>query len=464
MNNTDKNDSFFDRLWKLFTSVKLSVALLLTLAVTSIIGTVIPQNQNPMLYQQKFGEVLYPIFEALSLFDMYNSWWFRLLISLLIVNILVCSIERLSSTWKLIFPEKLNFRADRFRKSPNRTEWIAEQSPEALKGVYGDYIIRHFRHSHIETDDTAGYLIFGEKGRWTRLGVYVVHLSILLLMVGALIGSIFGFEGYMNVPVGASENTILLRNSDQSMKLEFDIRCEDFTVSHYPSGMPKEYRSEIAIVDNGKTVLEKALRVNDPIHYAGISIFQSSYGKVPGDKFTVVFTDNASGMRVEKRAAIGEQIKLPADGGTLIIEDFTDNFSFRGHNIGPTFLSRLVEKSGTPQPLILPLDYPSFDKMRQGDYAISIEKIDYRYYTGLQIARDPGIPMVYAGFIALIIGCYITFFMFHQQICIELRPADGRTTVSVAGISPRNRPGIKTAIKRLARKLGKLTGQENKPV
>lgn len=463
MNNTDKNESFFDRLWNFFTSVKLSVALLLTLAVTSIIGTVIPQNQNPMLYQQRFGEVLYPIFDFLNLFDMYHSWWFRLLISLLIVNILVCSIERLSSTWKIIFPKKPNYRANRFRKSPNQTQWIAGQSPEAVKDIYGGYMARRFRHSHVETTD-GGYLIFGEKGRWTRLGVYVVHLSILLLMLGGLIGSIFGYEGYMNVPVGASDNTISLRNSDQAKQLDFTIRCDDFTVSHYPSGMPKEYRSEIAIIDGGKTVLEKALRVNDPIHYAGIRIFQSSYGKIPGDEFTVVFTENASGLRVEKRASIGDQIALPADGGTLVIEDFTDNFGFRGHNIGPTFLSRLVPKSGTPQPLILPLQYPSFDKMRQGDYTISIENIDYRYYTGLQITRDPGVPLVYAGFLAMIIGCYITFFMFHQQICIELSPADGKTTVSVAGISPRNRPGIKTAVKRLARKLGQLTKHANKSV
>lgn len=461
MNNTKPQKSGAERIWAFFASVKLSVVLLLTLAVTSIIGTVIPQNQNPALYRQTYGEGLYNLFETLNFFDMYHAWWFRLLLCLLIVNIVVCSIQRLSSTWKVIFPKKPVFNANQFKKSANRSQWVAADSIESLKTTYGAFMEKHFRHSRVESGNDS-YLIFGEKGRWTRLGVYAVHFSVLLLMIGGLIGSIFGFEGYVNVPEGATANTISLKNAEREKPLGFTIRCDDFTVSHYPSGRPREYRSEIAIIDDDEVVMEKALRVNDPIHYKGINIFQSSYGKTPGETFTVGFTDNQTGKKVTRQAAVGEAIEMPGDGGKLVVEDFTNNFSFRGHNIGPSFLSRLVPKKGDPEPIILPVEFPRFDKMRRGDYTITIEDVEYRHYTGLQVTRDPGVPVVYAGFIIMILGCYVTFFMFHKKIGIELAPAeDGGTTVTVSGISPKNRPGIKNTVNRVARKLDDLDQNEN---
>ena len=70
----------FSKIWNFFTSVKLTIVLLLSLAVTSIIGTLIPQNEDPQAYFEAFGGVLYQLFNLLDLFDMYHSWWFQLLI------------------------------------------------------------------------------------------------------------------------------------------------------------------------------------------------------------------------------------------------------------------------------------------------------------------------------------------------------------------------------------------------
>jgi len=108
MTQTTTENNFIDQVWKFFASVKLSVVILLSLAVTSIIGTVIPQNGNPTMLMQKYGETLYSIFNTLGFFDMYHAWWFRLLLALLTLNIIVCSIHRLSATWKILFPKKIN--------------------------------------------------------------------------------------------------------------------------------------------------------------------------------------------------------------------------------------------------------------------------------------------------------------------------------------------------------------------
>jgi cytochrome c biogenesis protein len=91
--------------------------------------------------------------------------------------------------------------------------------------------------------------------------------------------------------------------------------------------------------------------------------------------------------------------------------------------------------------------------MRGGHFVISVSDVKFRNYTGLQVTKDPGVPVVYAGFILMIIGCYITFFMFHQKICIELTQKDSLTSVSVYGVSGKNRPGMMGKTKRLAKHL-----------
>jgi len=457
MNQSRTTENLINQVWKFFASVKLSVVVLLSLAATSVIGTIIPQNASPMMYMQRYGETLYTIFNALNFFDMYHAWWFQLLMGLLTINIIVCSIDRLSKTWKIIFPKKINFQASRFRKSANRVDWTADDKPQALKSAYESYLAKHYRH--ITTQETdSGLLVFGEKGRWTRLGVYAVHLSILLLVVGGLIGSFFGFEGFANVPEGESVQQISLKNQDQDKQLPFAIRCDEFSISHYDSGMPKEYRSTVTILNDQEVVRTADIRVNDPLKHQGINIFQSSYGRIPGDKFTVVFTDPESGMTYEKQGAIGARIPMPSDKGTLVVEDFRSNFNFRGHNIGDSFICRIIAPETSSEPetgdfFIVPVSYPRFDRMRGGDFAISIKDIEFEYYTGLQITRDPGVPVVYAGFIMIIIGCYITFFMLHKQVGVELAEENGRTSVMLACVSGKNRPGMKAAAHRLARQL-----------
>jgi len=95
-----------NRIWKFFTSIKLTIVLLISLAATSIVGTLIPQNEDPAAYVQAFGEAAFQLFSILGLFDMYHSWWFQTLILMLTANIIVCSIDRMSATWKIVFAKK----------------------------------------------------------------------------------------------------------------------------------------------------------------------------------------------------------------------------------------------------------------------------------------------------------------------------------------------------------------------
>lgn len=440
--------------WDLFASVKMTIVLLLSLAATSIIGTLIPQNEAPQDYFQVFGSVLYRVFSLLDLFDMYHSWWFQLLIVMLMANIIICSIDRMSANHRILFVRRPSFNLSRFKNLKYKEIITDHRTPQQLKETCQQLISRRFRHSQVE-DLADGIAIFGEKGRWTRFGVYTVHLSVVVLLIGGLIGSLFGFDGYVNIVEGESADTIRLRNTNQIMQLGFAIRCDDYHEAYYENGTPKEFRSSLTILEQGRPLFSKDIIVNDPLRYNGISIYQASRGELPPNEAVLTLTSQKTGRSYTQNARVDQTIQLPEKLGTFVIKEFRQSADFKGHNIGAAFIGTLTPPDGNPVQVILPVRFPSFDKMRRGDVVIAIEKLVPRFYTGLQVARDPGVWVVYTGFILMIIGCYITFFMSHQQICVELT-RDGQTTrVAVAGTANKNKTGMQTRIARIAAELSR---------
>jgi cytochrome c biogenesis protein len=451
--------SAIDRLWKAFASVKLTIVLLLTLAATSIIGTLIPQNEAPVAYFEAFGELLYRLFSLLGLFDMYHSWWFRALILLLVVNIVVCSIDRLQATWKIIFVRNPQFNIARYRRLKNKAEYNHDGDAEQLKALYQPIIARSFRYHRIE-ETAEGFAIYGERGRWTRLGVYAVHFSVVVLLIGGLIGSIFGFEGFVNIAEGESAQSIQLRNSNQKLQLGFEIRCDDFNVEFYDSGAPKEFRSSLTILKQGKAVVQKDIIVNDPLRFEGISFFQASYGSMTPNEIILNLTSNATGMIYSKRAGINTPIVIPEDLGTFMLQKYTRQANFRGQNIGEAFIGVLTPPNGSAVEITLPLKFPSFDKMRKGNVFIAVADFVPRYYTGLQVSKDPGVWVVYVGFILMIIGIYITFFMSHQQVYVDVLSQGKKSRIMVAGTSNKNKLGMRKKVTKLSERLASLTSNE----
>ncbi|HIJ55189.1 MAG TPA: cytochrome c biogenesis protein ResB [Deltaproteobacteria bacterium] len=449
------SSDLFKQIWLFFASVKLTVTVLLTLAATSIIGTLIPQNESPAAYVNAFGDFIYRIFYILDIFDMYHSWWFQFLLLLLATNVIVCSVERLSATWKIIFTENPKFNPNQFTGQKEKEKYVTGCSLEQTQKRYAPYISKLFNYNRIESLDD-GYRILAEKGRWTRLGVYTVHLSVLLLLTGGLVGSFFGFEGFVNIPEGETVSSITLRNTGQKKPLDFSIRCEDFDVQFYDTGAPKEYRSSLTVIEGGKPILKKDIIVNDPLRYRGINVFQSSYGTLSPKEVTLSFKSQSTSMVYMKTAVKGNAVEIPENGGEFIFQDYRNSFDFRGHDLGEVFLGTLKSPDGSNANVILPKRFPEFDKMRKSRWLISVTDAEYRYYTGLQVTKDPSVWIVYAGFIIMILGCFITFFMSHQRIFIEVLEKGKHRAVLVSGTSDRNKLGMNKKIKTIAQELTRL--------
>jgi cytochrome c biogenesis protein len=397
-----------------------------------------------------------------------------MLMLMLAVNILVCSIDLLSSTWRIIFTRRPAFNISRFRRLRQKEEFEQDTPGEQLKTRYQTLISRKFRRVRVDKTD-SGYAIFGEKGRWTRAGVYAVHLSIILMLVGAVIGSLFGFEGYLNLAPGDTADHIRLRNNNQLHKLEFAIRCDDFIFLKYDTGAPKEWRSSLTILEEGKSPYSRDIIVNDPLTYKGVSIYQASYGELPPqqqaiqlpDEITLSFASKATGMVYEKKASTGQLIEIPEGLGKFVVNEFRNSFNFRGQDLGVAVVGTLHQADGTTAEVVLPIQFPSFDKMgpifnktRKGVVIISVTDVNLkqaaaavRYYTGLQVAWDPGVWVVYSGFILMIIGCYITFFMSHRQICVDVTDSGEKSRIMVAGTANKNKLGNERSVRDIARSL-----------
>lgn len=270
--NSDKKSSF---IWDIFSSVKLTLVLLILLAITSILGTLIPQQDGALEFAQRLSPGLFRLFSFLDLFDMYHSAWFRIIIGSLALNLLVCSVDRFPATMKLFRATPRPDRSKPFENiSPQRTfsvkgeiENTASLVPELLRGIYKNVAMK---------DTDRGNFFYGRKGRYSHFGFYLVHLSVLLILIGGIIGSFLGFEAYVNIAEGDTVDTVTIRKNKRAKQLDFSIRCEKFTVDFYDNGTPKQYQSDLSFLAGGKVLENGSLLVNHPITFKGITFYQSS--------------------------------------------------------------------------------------------------------------------------------------------------------------------------------------------
>lgn len=448
-----KKQTIPEQVWQFFASVRLTVYTLVFLAATSIIGTVILQNGQPQEYVRLYGEPIYNLIKVFNVDNMYSSWWFLSLLAILCINIIVCSIDRLSITWKIIFPKKIKFNPERFRKLKNLETFTRNQPGDTLTETYQTFLSKHIGRVIKEKTET-GSVLYAEKGRWTRIGVYVVHSSILLLLIGALIGTLFGFKANLQLDEGEMSDTAFIVKKGVPVNMGFSIKCNDFLVKFYDTGAPEEFKSNLTIIENGKESFTHDILVNHPLRYKGINIFQSSYGTASPDSVILNIIRQSDKTVTVKTVRIGQEIQLPEDQGTFKLEGFLPHFDFKGHNLGETFIGKVTKKDGSDFQIAIPVKFPTFDKMRKGAFAFVAKDFEHRYYTGLQITRDPGIWYVYSGFLLMIIGCWITFFMSHQSYFVEIKKdTDTDVIVSLSGTTNRNSQGMKLKIKKLVHQL-----------
>jgi cytochrome c biogenesis protein len=326
-------------------SMTLAVAILCVLAVASAIGTVLLQNQQQSDYLKQFGQLWYWTFRSLGLFDMYHTWWFLTLLAFLMVSLAVC-------LWRNV-PHML--KEMRMRKV-----------------VITDKSLKHFHHLHhwklgdagdmaavkqtatqglsewelLEGEKNGAIYLRGDKGRYHKWGYILAHAAVLIILSGGWTSVHYGFRGNMAVPEGGSENEIeyLRGSSVHHLQMPFTVRCNSFHIAFYPSGPPKEFRSNLSIIDHGKVVLTKDIIVNEPLKYKGVRIYQASFGD-GGSAITLKLFHLDGSEKVETvKTHVYQTWRDPKTGVSLEITNFRpfniENMAGPGepkqfHDLGP---------------------------------------------------------------------------------------------------------------------------------
>lgn len=490
-----------DKVWKFFSSVKLAVVLLIILAIVSVIGTVIQQNQPPENYLREYRQTTIDIFEFLGFFDLYHTWWFVLLLFLLTANLTVCTLDRFPHTLRIITTPLKPIDEDGLKAVPFKKEIFFKGGMDKAE-TRAVKVLMTRRYRFLESKDHGNTQFITQKGVYSRLGVYVTHISIILIFVGALIGSFFGYKAFLNLPEGDHSNVVYLRNEPMwdkimaalgiadspaipnpeggapAMPLGYFIRCDSFDVDYYvspsgmPTGTPSEFHSTLTLFNlEGRKILDKRIRVNHPLTHRGITFYQSSYGTMPEGRGKILLNIRPKNrpVSVSETVAVdpGASVYVASIDRTIKafgIEPYgarnpsTGQVQFyrseRGELINPT-VDIEVYKGKKPvfRTFLLKIDTgaPSMPE----DYIISYGGYWGARYTGLQVAKDPGVWVVYAGFILLCIGPFISFLGSHKKLWVRIQDRKGQVVVTVAGFVNRNRIGFEREFNRIVDEIEK---------
>lgn len=292
-------------------SMNLAVTLLMMLAIASIIGTILQQNQTFQDYILKFGPFWTQVFNELGLFHVYGAAWFVLVLVFLLISTATCVTRNTPAFLREIkqYSEKLSFNAYKHQPYAEVIEQptFDANATEALLKKEGYKTKLHQRED--------GITVAGMKGRWNRLGYLFTHVSIIIICIGALFDSNlllkyrelmgdlkaetrtisldkipqqswlgpdnFSFRGSVNVPEGQKTDVLFLPYEDGFLvqKLPFEISVKDFRIEHYDNGQPKSFESDIILkAPDLDQPIVKTIKVNHPLYYKNYAIYQSSFG------------------------------------------------------------------------------------------------------------------------------------------------------------------------------------------
>jgi cytochrome c biogenesis protein len=219
------------------------------------------------------------------------------------------------------------------------------------------------------------------------------------------------------------------------VKLPFVIQCDNFEVQYYPgTQQPKDYYSDLTVFRNGQVEQQKRIEVNHPLIVDGIYFYQSSYGVDRNSTVTLQVLDpagNVSGPDVT--VAAGQNFQVMGDPSNYQIEEIIPKITAGRPGV------KVAQFLGNTHRDFYLLDAaPDRDKSRQGPVYFKIKSTNIREYTGLQVAWDPGVPVVWLACIVMILGLYIAFFVAHKRIWVRVDLDSDETAVLIAGTSNRN--------------------------
>lgn len=298
---------------ELLSSMRFAISLLCMIAIASVIGTVLKQNEPMNNYINQFGPFWYEVFRKLGLYAVYSSWWFLLIMAFLVVSTSLCLIRNTPKMLKDMRSWRENVREESLSNFHHHVRWQSKQSRAALLAPLSALIVRNgYKIKLVEKQQAT--LIVAKKGAANKWGYIFAHVAIVVICVGGLLDSdlsirfqqwFFGkvpfngsgliadipakhrlspatptFRGNTQIPEGGTSTTAIIsaQNGVLIQDLPISIQLKRFVIDFYSTGMPKLFASDVIVKDlQTGTSFPATIRVNHPLIYKGLAIFQSSF-------------------------------------------------------------------------------------------------------------------------------------------------------------------------------------------
>lgn len=312
--------------WRRLRSMRTAIQLLIAVAVASVFGSVVPQrNAAPSKVAEFTSDHRFwgEVFDRLGLFAVFTSWWFLLLVGVLLFVTAACLLPRTRAAMSHAkslghAPEPGHLPKLRFS-----SEIESDSSPEELEETTRS-VLRRKRWRSSPANEARQWI--SEKGHSRETGSVLFHWSFFLVAIAAALTITTKFEGSAVIVEGTSWVEGGRVNFDEYSEgafarwinphAGFTVVVDDFNVAHGEDGMPQSYVSKVRIIDKGDEALADEVRVNKPASYGGVKMYQLGYGWAPivrvTDGSTVVYDGPlVLGMRGPNGSSTGV-IKLPS--------------------------------------------------------------------------------------------------------------------------------------------------------
>jgi cytochrome c biogenesis protein len=488
--------------WRTLRSMRTALILLLMIALASVAGSLLPQwpNSPERVAQYRADHPFWgTFFDRAGLFDVFGSWWFVLLVTLLFVSLVACLVPRTRALWRNVRTPPMQAREiDAF---PQYAEVSVAAGPDAaIEAARRTLRRRRFRVAR-DPDRPA---LAAEKGLAREVGSLAFHWAFILLLAGVIYGKGTGFSGLIAVVEGQTwvdaeanyDGTIRAGRFFEDFT-GIGLHLKDFRSDFANTGQPMDFVSDVDLLEpDGSLLREESIRVNHPAKVEGLWIYQSSFGWSPVVEVTVDGEVVSSGPVVMDRDPAPEGVvefampwrgvvKLPgaAAGGldrAIELELWPDSRALTELVLDGEPRAMLVEWDPIIRFTVWEgvlgdlatnrLDSTVLDEVSSGivgaertaDLAdgaaladgeegsgSTISFPELRQYSVFQVARDPGVPLVLAAAILILVGLLPALYGSRRKVWVRADPDGDGATMRVGGFALQRKPQFEEEFARL---------------
>lgn len=424
----DQSEGIMDKIWNTFSSMKTGLILLGLIGVASAVGTIIPQEAlDPTGAKQASS-----LWKTLGFTHLYSTTWFRLLLGLLCINLLVCTIQRFGGIYRQTFkpiPPRVSTAI------PKKIQANIPGSKTELRQAATD-VLKHKGYHLTTNDQEENWSFIAQKHKWGNWGSLVTHIAFIVLISGALIGSLTGFKGFFMAGEGESLSIRDITVNKGSVNEDFTVKINSAEDRVLENGERDNWYTDMSIIESGQEVARQTLSVNHPFSYKGVTFYQSSFAQ--GGKFTVDVNGQKTPFVLQNQG--GNVFQAPGTQLYFILA------AMKADPKAPIVLYQAFEGYSSQPVAMGQMNLGESDKINDN---VSITFDGLSSYTGLQVKKDPGVNLVWLGSALLMIGLFLSFY-WRPYTVSGILEANKETSLLIGAVSGKIAVGTQEELKQIA--------------